>query len=316
MAAHSKNNGRPQLRRSDPKNSFDLVDRKIGSAIGLPSNYIKQKIFNLMPRTKAENPLSAFYNTFMDKSAERAMAQKHDCGLELFENPFKNVPILNKVVQNGWPVLNFYRGITTLSEIYAVVDEHGREIIIDMYNKGDKPDLHYIEQAGEHVIKQKPEERLQISGDVLNEKLKKALNIESLYSGFLEELTDEDISEVEEPEKFIPSFLNNELYLFEKAGKREVVSSKHGVKIVKYSRPSALNFQLFNSLFDFTYTAIDLPFQALESKYFKEHGLNIAKMRSYEKEIAFATELLKGFYGGEGKFYLGGNGYSGSHGGH
>jgi hypothetical protein len=317
-AAHGgggQGGGNNRLKRPEPADPFDKVDMILGSAIGLPFYLAAEKIYQYLPRTKGTNPVSAFYNAIADRQKESMMVKKHESGLNLMQNPFKNVPVLNKIVQNGWPVIYFSQGLTRLNEVYALVDEHGKETPFGVYMKGEKADIKDLKHQFGNLFNPEAQQKTIIEAQaVLNAKMEHCANRQADYAGCKEEISDGDISELSQPADFSSQFYKAELWLFSKRGQRTVIAEKNGMKLVKYSKPSPLDFLGFYSLMDATYTMVDLPFEPVE-RFFGTYGLNLAEMRNYGVEMGIAIKAAKGFYGGGG-FELNGGSQGGGHGGH
>ena len=288
--APAKHNGNGNLNSSDP---FYDIHKRERALMELPFAWAGEKIVGALPESNGEGILGAFYNMAKGQMHHYLVAKKHTRGQELLETPFKGIPILEKIVQNGWSLAYLSQGLTLVDEVYAVVDEYGMEIPIEMKLKGEhKPNLNYLRELGKEMLKLDPEKRYQIAQGIIENKLPKAENTQATKAGVYRELTDGDMEEIIDPSNFKMPYMNAELWLFGKKGKREVISSQNGVNIVRRLRPSPLDVFAFLGMLDGIYTGIDLPFQPFEK------GLDsLSRQEIYKGEVLVTIDGGKRIYG-------------------
>lgn len=273
--------------------SIRNVNERLESAIKLPFYMLAEGLFKVMPET--DNPI---LDTIKNTGIKYFQLRKHDAGKTLFENPCGGIPgigpYLSKFIQNLWPVLHFGE-LTTIQTMYTVRDTNtGVELPFYLQGKGEGiPPLHDMFQIAQRVLSG----GVSASRSAIMSSLSRYANPEAELAGVYEELTDGDLEKLKivGRREILNVYLPEEVWFIGREGRRQVVARdpRSGLEIVKYNRPSKLEFMAFYGLNDLGYTLVDLPIQPLEAKYadgLRETGLYISLMNIVKKGV-------RGLYG-------------------
>lgn len=270
--------------------AFDGKDGKVRAAISLPCDMLGQYVFSKIP--SSNDPILGAISEGVSRIGEEYfMLQKHKNGKNLLETPFKGVPILGKIVQNGWSLAHLAGGLTTIGSLYTMRDINDIEVPIYLRGRKERePALRDFYALANQVISGNARGVI----ESVKDSLMRLENIEATLAGCYGELTDEDIKQVMEPDKLKPYFMKNELWLTGRKGKRTVVSTdqRTGVQIIRYDRCSPLDLFACHGSTDIVYTGTDMWFELLEP-YFSD----TAKQRFYEMEAGISTGVTRKAYG-------------------
>jgi hypothetical protein len=191
-----------------------------------------------------------------------------------------NIPIIGKFFQNLWSFYYLSRGITNIDTIYTLrVGEVEYPFFVTTSYESEPPTDELKRQA-KKVIGRESEHAEDLIKTILQEK-DKYENKEAVNASVYAELTDFDIMQVEDLDKFANSFMAYELWVLGRDGRRFfVTTTDEGYEIYRYEKPSRLPMLRAYLDVDFRYTIYDMAVGAAETLV-----KGLAKQRLYEREV-------------------------------
>lgn len=270
------------------QNSKGSGNERTKAVLGLPFCALGQTICESIPYSPGTSFPDQAVNLAKNVSYKLFRAGKHKYGRDLLKN---NIPVVNKFVQNGWSLLNLSRGLSRIEALYTAMDPSGNETPICMKMKGEvDPPLQVLDELGKQAIIEGRAES--VKAEYITGKLAHPTseNDEATLAGVYAELTDGDILEkrLVDPTLLKPYYMDQEVWLTGQKGKRTLMGSSPNVQIVRYDRPSSLDFLKFHLDEDILYTFVDFPYGLVEGIF-----PAISEQRLYRDEVMVVTRNIR-----------------------
>jgi hypothetical protein len=250
--------------KSDRASSFGkMLLNKAGAAI-----------VSKLPDANEHSHIGQIYNSFKRGLRTNYNVTKHKHGIDAFKN---DIPFLNKVVQNFWSFYHLNGGVSLIDYVYTV-ERGNKEYLLAYGTPKQAVDIPLLQQIAHEIQGRET--------SYVNSLIKSIPpDSEATNAGVFAELTDYDLYDTKtlrDISKFQPLYSKAELWFIGRKGKRDVIGqTATGENIVRYKKPSNLQFLQYYLEMDWVYTVMDKAIGAAE----RALGPGIAGQRVYEREV-------------------------------